>query len=139
MRIVGAEAIRNGVEFEIYRPSGVLPVRADRIQVQQVLVNLAMNGIDAMRGSNLGKRKMEINTALASGSVEVTVADTGTGIPPDKLNKVFDTFYTTKGDGTGLGLWIARTIVQAFGGKIWAENRAGGGALFRFTLPLSPK
>jgi signal transduction histidine kinase len=67
----------------------------------------------------------------------VSVADTGTGIPPDRLNNVFDAFYTTKGHGTGLGLSIARTIVQTFGGRIWAENRPEGGALFRFTLPLS--
>jgi signal transduction histidine kinase len=136
MQIVGAEAIRNGVELEPYRPNGAMPVRADRVQVQQVLVNLAMNGIDAMRGNSSGERKMAINTALANGSVEVTIADTGTGVPPDKLNKVFDAFYTTKGNGTGLGLSIARTIVQTFGGTIWAENRPGGGAIFRFRLPL---
>ena len=65
------------------------------------------------------------------------VADSGTGIPADKLNKIFDAFYTTKRDGTGLGLSIARAIVETYGGKIWAENRPGGGAVFRFTLPLS--
>ena len=69
--------------------------------------------------------------------VEVSVTDSGTGIPADKLNEVFDTFYTTKRQGTGLGLSIARTIVETYGGKIWAENRPGGGAAFRFTLPLS--
>jgi signal transduction histidine kinase len=69
--------------------------------------------------------------------VEVSVADTGTGIPPEKLNAIFDAFYSTKGHGTGLGLSIARTIVEAFDGRMWAENRPGGGALFRFTLPLS--
>ncbi|HMF23447.1 MAG TPA: sensor histidine kinase [Pseudolabrys sp.] len=136
MQVVGAEAIRNGVELEPYRSNGALPVRADRVQVQQVLVNLAMNGFDAMRGSKPGERNMVINTACADGSVEVTVADTGTGVPPDKLNKVFDAFYTTKGNGTGLGLSIARMIVETFGGRIWAENRPSGGALFRFTLPL---
>ena len=65
------------------------------------------------------------------------VNDSGTGIPEDKLGEVFETFYTTKRTGTGLGLSIARTIVETYGGKIWAENRPGGGAAFRFTLPLS--
>ena len=96
-----------------------------------------MNGIDAMRDCDHGKRRLSISTALVdNSSIEVSVADTGTGIPPDKLNTIFDTFYTTKSHGTGLGLSIARTIVETFGGRIWAENRPGGGALFRFTLPL---
>ncbi|MFZ0259042.1 MAG: ATP-binding protein [Pseudolabrys sp.] len=97
-----------------------------------------MNGIDAMRDCDHGKRKLSISTALVGdSSIEVSVADTGTGVPPDKLNTIFDTFYTTKGHGTGLGLTITRTIVQTFGGRVWVENRPGGGALFRFILPLS--
>ena len=97
-----------------------------------------MNGIDAMRDCDHGKRKLSISTALVGdSSIEVSVADTGTGVPPDKLNTIFDTFYTTKGHGTGPGLTITRTIVQTFGGRVWVENRPGGGALFRFILPLS--
>jgi signal transduction histidine kinase len=115
-----------------------LPVRGDRIQVQQVLMNLAMNGIDAMHDCRPGEAEMLISTALVGGSaVRVSVADSGTGVPPDALNKIFDAFYTTKGHGTGLGLSIARTIVETYGGKIWAENRPGGGATFFFTMPLS--
>jgi signal transduction histidine kinase len=68
--------------------------------------------------------------------VEVSVIDSGDGIPSEDLEQVFDTFYTTKQHGTGLGLSIARTILEIYGGKIWAENRVGGGAIFRFTLPL---
>ena len=80
---------------------------------------------------------MTIPTALLGEStVEVSVSDSGTGIPEHKLSEIFDTFYTTKEHGTGLGLSIARTIVETYGGKISAENRAGGGAVFRFTLPL---
>ena len=83
-----------------------------------------------------GGRKISIETALTRESeVEVSVADSGTGIPKEKLKDVFDTFYTTKQQGTGLGLSIARTIVETYGGRIWAENRVGGGAVFRFTLP----
>ena len=97
-----------------------------------------MNGIDAMRDCDHGKRRLSISTVLVDDtSIEVSVADTGPGIPPDKLHTIFDTFYTTKGHGTGLGLTITRTIVQTFGGRVWVENRPGGGALFRFILPLS--
>jgi signal transduction histidine kinase len=79
-----------------------------------------------------------MESALANESeVEVSVLDSGGGIPRDKLDDIFDAFYTTKSHGTGLGLSIARMIVETCGGRIWAENRAGGGAAFRFTLPLA--
>src|SRR5262245_172205 len=136
METVGAEAVKNRVDIDVCQANGALLVRADRLQLQQVLVNLAMNGIDAMRNCASGERKMSIRTALVdTASVEVSVADTGMGIPQDKLNKIFDAFYTTKGHGTGLGLSIARTIIERFGGRIWAENCSDGGAVFRFTLP----
>src|SRR6476646_11511234 len=137
MEIVGAEALKNGVDLFVYKPNGALPVRVDFIQLQQVLINIAMNAIDAMRHCDRGERKLSVDTALNGSSVEVSVADTGTGIPPERLNTIFDAFYTTKGQGTGLGLSITSTIVQTLGGRIWAENRPSGGALFRFTLPLS--
>ena len=82
-------------------------------------------------------RRMTIKTTLPGGTwVEVSVSGSGTGIPEHKHDSIFDTFYTTKERGTGLGLSIARTIIETYGGKIWAENQAGGGAVFRFTLPL---
>jgi len=138
MEIVGPEAVKKGVEVSAYRANGTLPVRGDKIQVQQVILNLAMNGLDAMQDGDTANNKISIKTALVDHTaVEVSVADTGTGIPPERLNKVFDTFYTTKRQGTGLGLSIARTIIETYGGKIWAENRTGGGAMFCFTLPLS--
>ena len=115
-----------------------LPVRADHVQLQQVILNLAMNGMDAMQNCAPGTGRISIHTALAGKSeAEVKVIDSGTGIPADKLQQVFDTFYTTKRTGTGLGLSISRAIVETYGGRIWAENLAGGGAAFRFTLPLS--
>jgi signal transduction histidine kinase len=81
---------------------------------------------------------LALETGLAGDDdVEVSISDSGTGIPPDKLEKIFDTFYTTKPQGSGLGLSIARTIIETYGGKIWAENWLGGGAAFRFTLPLA--
>ena len=93
--------------------------------------------MDAMTDSALGARKITIQTALAGEStVEVSVSDSGPGIPEHKLGEIFETFYTTKEQGTGLGLSVARTIIETYDGKIWAENQAGGGAVFRFTLPL---
>jgi signal transduction histidine kinase len=106
--------------------------------LEQVILNLAMNGMDAMEDCAPGVGKMSIQTARAGESeVEILIADSGIGIPNDKLSKVFETFYTTKQQGTGLGLSIVRTIVENYGGKIWAENRPAGGAAFCFTLPLS--
>jgi signal transduction histidine kinase len=114
-----------------------LLVRGNRIHLQQVIINLAMNGMDAMVDATAGDRKLVIQTTPVGGSsVEVSVSDSGTGIPNQDLSRIFDTFYTTKEQGTGLGLSIARTIIEVCGGKIWAENRDAGGAVFRFTLPL---
>ena len=115
-----------------------LPVRADRIHLQQVILILVTNAMDALADTAPDARRITVQTALVGeSSVEVSVSDSGTGIPEHVLSQVFDTFYTTKKQGTGLGLSIARTIVETYGGKIWAENKAGCGAVFRFTLPRS--
>ena len=138
LQILRPEALKRGVALDAHEAKSPLPVRADPIHLQQVILNLAVNGMDAMQDCAPGGGKISIQTALADESaIEVRVADSGMGIPTDKLNRIFDAFYTTKRDGTGLGLSIARAIVETHGGKIWAENRPGGGAVFRFTLPLS--
>lgn len=138
LHVLDPEALKRGVALNANIARGSLPVRADRTHLEQVLLNLAMNGMDAMQGCAPGRGEMSIQTALLGKStIEVSVANSGTGISGDKLNEVFSTFYTTKQEGTGLGLSIARTIVETYGGKIWAENRPIGGAVFRFTLPLS--
>ena len=138
LQILSPEATKRGIALSTVGVGHSLPVRADRVHLEQVILNLATNGMDAMSGSVPGARKMSIQTALTGGpEVEVSVADSGTGIPPEMLKSVFETFYTTKQEGTGLGLSIARTIVETYGGRIWAENRVGGGAVFRFTLPMS--
>jgi signal transduction histidine kinase len=95
-----------------------------------------MNGMDAMKGSPPGARRIELETSAAKSEAVVTIADSGAGIPQDHLEQVFETFFTTKPEGTGLGLSIARTIIETYGGRIWAENRRGGGAVFSFALPL---
>jgi C4-dicarboxylate-specific signal transduction histidine kinase len=137
MYVLSPEARDRGVALRASGAQHPLLVRADRVHLQQVLIGLTMNGMDAMIDTALDARRISIEAALsAEANVEVSVSDTGMGIPEDKLSEIFETFYTTKEQGTGLGLSVARTIVETYGGKIWAENRAGGGAVFRFTLPL---
>lgn len=138
VHILEPEAMRRGIRLNTDLSPGAPRVRADQVLLQQVLMNLAANGMDAMRGCAPGERRLAFETALNGGAeVEVSVADSGAGIPNDKLKAIFETFFTTKSQGTGLGLSIARTIVETYGGRIWAENRTGGGAVFRFTLPLA--
>jgi C4-dicarboxylate-specific signal transduction histidine kinase len=137
LEIIGPEVLGKGVELSSRQMSSSLHTRGDRVHLQQVILNLAMNAIDAMHNCIPGSARMSIETARDETAAVISIADSGTGIPADRLNTVFDTFYTTKRQGTGLGLSIARTIVETYGGKIWAENRPGGGAIFRFTLPLS--
>ena len=138
MRILHPEAGARGVVLDLTLTTAALRVRADEVHLQQVIMNLVINGMDAMLHVVPGLRKMTLETALnGSAQAEVSVLDSGTGIPKDKLNEVFETFFSTKPQGTGLGLSIARTIVETYGGRIWAENRASGGAVFRFTLPLA--
>jgi C4-dicarboxylate-specific signal transduction histidine kinase len=138
--IIGPEARSRRVALTADQENSVLPVRADPVHVQQIVLNLAINGMDAMQNCPLDGRAMEIRTARAGNSdVMVTVSDTGTGIPEGDLKSIFEPFYTTKAQGTGLGLSIAHTIVETYGGRIWAENRTDGGAVFRFTLPLAGK
>jgi signal transduction histidine kinase len=113
-----------------------LPVRCDPIHLQQVIINLVMNGMDAME-EVASPHNLTIRTGRAAedDGVEVRVSDSGKGIPADKLASIFDAFVTTKPQGTGLGLPIARTILESYGGEIWAENRSRRRGV-SFKLPL---
>jgi len=111
-------------------------VYADRVQVQQVLLNLIRNGIDAMQESGARRKALTITSAVTDqGWSQVSVADTGPGIADEVRERLFQPFMTTKPQGMGVGLSISRSIIEAHGGRIWAEANPGGGALFRFTLP----
>ncbi|HKA42872.1 MAG TPA: MASE1 domain-containing protein [Burkholderiales bacterium] len=111
-------------------------VYGDQVHVQQVVLNLILNGVDAMADTPAARRRLRITTARCeSGGVEVSVTDSGPGIAHDQAEDLFASFYTTKPDGVGLGLSIARSIVEAHGGAIWAETRPEGGARFSFVLP----
>jgi signal transduction histidine kinase len=137
VQLLSPEATRRNIDLRANGVQRALVVRADPVHLQQVVLNLATNAMDAMTDTPLDARKIAIRTAFADEStVEISVHDSGTGIPEDKLDEIFDTFYTTKEQGTGLGLSVVRTIVETYEGKITAENRAEGGAVFRFTLPL---
>jgi signal transduction histidine kinase len=113
-------------------------VCGDKVHLEQVLLNLLLNGMDAMASTPVPQRRLAVRTARRGGAVEVAVMDNGPGIPATTLPRLFESFFTTKKDGMGLGLPLARSIVEAHGGRIWAENRPEGGAAFRVTLPAEP-
>ena len=113
-----------------------LPILGDRIQLQQVILNLVVNGIEAMRETPSEARIVGIQTSRVENFAELSVSDRGPGIPEDNLKKVFEPFFTSKAEGMGMGLSIARTIVEAHHGRISAENRRDGGAIFLISLPL---
>ena len=114
-----------------------LPIKGDQVQLQQVIVNLIVNAADAMSDVSRAERTVTISTARDGDFAEVSVSDAGPGVGRDRLKEVFEPFFSTKSQGMGLGLSIARTIVETHNGLIWAENKIGGGAVFRFRLPLS--
>jgi PAS domain S-box-containing protein len=113
-----------------------LPIKCDRIQIQQVIVNLVLNAMDAMSAVPRANRKIALTTMRAENFAEVAVSDNGPGISPDIIKMVFQPFFTTKSQGMGMGLSIARTIVEAHDGQIWADTLTGGGAVFHVRLPL---
>lgn len=130
---VTARGVQVATEFE-----SLPAVRGDRLQFQQVLLNLLVNGMDAMAGTPAGRRQLNVRTSRnEDGDVEIAVTDTGGGIDTTDMLHLFDSFFTTKKDGMGLGLALCRSIVQAHGGRIWAESSPGGGATFRFMLPVN--
>lgn len=127
-----------GQKFELTSllTQNALPVLADRIQLQQVILNLVVNGIDAMKDTRAEHRIIRIQTSRAGEVAELSVSDRGPGIPEDKLKEIFEPFFTTKQEGMGMGLCIAHTIIESHGGRISAESHAVG-AVFRVSLPLA--
>jgi signal transduction histidine kinase len=126
---------KNGVSIQTRLADGLLPVLGDRIQLQQVLLNLILNAAEAMGSAEEWARELSISTQQDRPGVLVAVRDSGPGIDPEHLDRVFDAFYTTKSSGTGMGLSICRSIIDAHGGKLWAEANEPRGAVFQFTLP----
>ena len=136
--LVRIDAATRQVKLDIDVPADLPHVRGDRVQIQQVLLNLLLNGMDALHGTRLEDRRVDVTARLDGAQlIEIAVGDAGQGIPADTLPRIFDPFFTTKPDGMGIGLAVSRTIVEAHSGRLWAENRNGGGAVFRFTLPIA--
>jgi signal transduction histidine kinase len=138
LSLLRAEAASQGVSLKAEFEPGLPRIRADAVQLQQVILNLALNGIEAMRSQPEGQRQLTIRgRRVNAGEVEVVVSDSGNGFDAKLLPRAFDAFVSSKPDGMGLGLSISRTIVEAHGGRMAAENASEGGAAVRFTLPLS--
>ena len=127
---------RNRVAVQIRLADGSLPVLGDRVQLQQVLLNLILNAAEAMGSIEEGARELSISSQRDRAGALVAVRDSGPGIDPAHLDRVFDPFYSTKPTGTGMGLSICRSIINAHGGRLWAENEQRG-AVFQFTLPAA--
>ncbi len=135
LQLVASDAKRRRVHLRSELTSGLPLVSADRTHIEQVLLNLIVNGMDAMQNTRESARELTVATRRnGDDTVEVGVSDRGSGIPTDKMSRIFESFFTTKPDGMGLGLPIARSIIEAHRGRIWAESSPGGGATFRFTV-----
>jgi PAS domain S-box-containing protein len=134
--LLRSEADRHSVVMRMELTADLPMVSADRVQLQQVLMNLMLNGIQAT-GEEGGK--LTIGTRNERGAVLVSVSDTGGGIPPDKREQIFNAFFTTKPGGTGMGLAISRTIIESHGGRLWATANPERGTTFHFTLPTDPE
>lgn len=135
--LVRPDAEIRRVRLALETDPALSPVDGDRVQLQQVLLNLLLNAMDAVNGSPPTERQVAVRARLAGAMVEVTVSDTGHGIPADQLLRVFEPFFTSKPNGLGMGLAISRGIIEAHGGRLWAENNADAGATFTFSLPVA--
>jgi len=135
--LVHSDAVLRNVRVSLdVRPD--LPyARGDKVQLQQVLLNLLLNAFDAMKDCPLAERKVLVRAESdGAGLVRISVRDRGTGLTSDKLDKIFQPFFTTKPDGLGMGLFISRSIIETHGGCLWAENNLDRGATFHFTVPM---
>ena len=130
------EAVKTGVTVGTQLAGDLPPIRCDRVQLQQVMLNLIVNAIQSMSGVEDGSRELHISTArIEPEGACVAVRDTGPGLRPESLPRLFEPFYTTKSDGMGMGLSICRSIIEAHGGRLWATSCEPRGALFQFTIP----
>ncbi|MBN8261117.1 MAG: PAS domain S-box protein [Xanthomonadales bacterium] len=135
LRIIRSDLLNRSIELVLDLAPGLPLVDGDRVQLQQVLLNLVMNGSDAMEGMRKGRRLTVRTRLIAPSHVEVAVSDVGTGIPEEDLERIFSPFVTSKAEGMGLGLAVCTTIVQSHGGKLWASNNPDGGATLSLSLP----
>lgn len=133
------EATRRGILVHTDLVPGLPKVRADRVQLQQVLLNLIMNGMDAMDEVANHRKELVISARVEAANMIVRVEDSGKGLDEQTAEKIFTPFFTTKPHGIGLGLSLSRSIVEAHEGRLWASSRASGGATFQFTVPIQSR
>jgi C4-dicarboxylate-specific signal transduction histidine kinase len=135
IELLRSEATRYSISMRTELSEGLPQIMGDRVQLQQVLMNLMINGIEAMKDME-GPRELSIKSQSAEDAqLMVSVSDTGVGLPPHQADRIFDSFFTTKRDGTGMGLRISRSIVESHGGRLWAADNPPGGASFHLSLP----
>ena len=140
LQLVSGDAALRGVSLSADLGPSLPQISGDRVHLQQVLLNLILNGMDALADQPRERRRISVRTRLGTDNrVELAVIDSGPGLEPDSLLRLFEPFYTTKPHGMGMGLSIARTIIEAHHGRIWADNHASGGAVFRIALPTGKK
>ena len=130
-----SEARRHGVSIRTDLEDDLPMTIADRVQLQQVLMNLMLNGIEAI--TDAGGVVTVKSQLIEDGQIEISVNDTGPGLPTDQADQIFDAFFTTKPQGSGMGLAISKSIVESHGGRIWVNGDGGRGATFHFTLPAA--
>jgi PAS domain S-box-containing protein len=136
IELTRSELHRNRTSLQTQLADGLPLIAGDRIQLQQVMLNLILNAVEAMSGPSEAPRELLIRTEQdGPGGVLVAVEDSGPGLKPESLDRLFDAFYTTKPDGLGMGLSICRSIIEAHGGRVWAKPNLTRGAVFQFTLP----
>jgi C4-dicarboxylate-specific signal transduction histidine kinase len=133
LTLLKGEADRCSVTMRTDLAAELPKIKADRVQLQQVLMNLMVNGIEAMRDTG---GELTVKSQRQDGQLLFSVSDTGVGLPEGKTEQIFSAFYTTKSQGSGMGLAISRSIVESHGGRLWASANSGGGATFHFTLPI---
>jgi two-component system sensor kinase FixL len=137
VHLLHSDAVLHNVRVELEVNHELPPVKGDKVQLQQVVLNLLLNAFDAMKDCPANERQVLVRAELdGAGMTKITMRDRGTGLTVDKLDRIFQPFYTTKRDGLGMGLSISRSIIEAHGGRLWAENNLDRGATFYFTLPL---
>jgi signal transduction histidine kinase len=134
--LLRSEANRHSISIRIELAEDLPKVMADRVQLQQVFMNLMLNGIDAMKGTT-GGGELTIKSEAGDAQLLISVSDTGVGLPPEQAEQIFKAFFTTKDKGTGMGLPISRSIIESHGGRLWAAGASEKGATFQFSLPAT--